>query len=326
MRRLQRVVLAGALAVAVAACGGPDSGAEEEVRAAIARTERGPRGFVFEEQPLDGSQVEVRGVIEDDFRYKARVLRDGAPAADYVVSDDAVAVRFLDQTAADAAAARAGSPEVADALRARRWVLDPAGAPDVTALEREETGTDPVLGALTTLRYVERVFREMRVREFNENALDYRPREDTFPKPKRGSPVERFDVERAPVPRPTDAGGANQAVPGPASFRKMSVYVQDGRVVRVLEDMDVVGRLDDLQRNYGIKLDDGRSAREAARIAIDAINAVRKGQGQDPVRVRKMAFEVVDPGRDVSVDLPVGDVVEGSLAFLFGGDDARAAA
>src|SRR5262245_43618552 len=42
--------------------------------------------------------VQVRGVVEDDFKYKARMTIDSKDVLDEVVNDDALAVRFVDPT------------------------------------------------------------------------------------------------------------------------------------------------------------------------------------------------------------------------------------
>ena len=47
-----------------------------------------PRGIFGE-----GQQVGVRGLIEDDFRFKARISLNGNDVIDEVVNDDALAVR-----------------------------------------------------------------------------------------------------------------------------------------------------------------------------------------------------------------------------------------
>jgi hypothetical protein len=216
--------------------------------------------------------------------------------------------------------------------------VDAAGAPSRTAStdERRIVGDDPIYDAQTVFDYVEEAARQMPVRKFNEDALDYRPKDDPFPKPSRSSDVVRYDFVRFPVPRPADAasGGGNQPVPGAANFRKMAVYVKDGLVIRVLEQMDVASRLADIERNYDIKLQGDTKTR--IRSAIQAIDAVRKAQGQnDPIRVRTMELRLADLGVKQQVALP-SDPVRGSLIGLInrgkpapgtktGGSDAAAA-
>ena len=75
---------------------------EKRLRAALRNTEKLSSTFLYTETVHDKAgnhETDVRGLVEDDFRYKARVATDGKPVLDEVVSDDAIAVRFLDPTA-----------------------------------------------------------------------------------------------------------------------------------------------------------------------------------------------------------------------------------
>jgi hypothetical protein len=139
---------------------------KNEVKRAIERTMRLSHDFAYLDQE-GGNRIQVVGVVEDDFRHKARVVLNGAPVLDEVASDDALAIRFLDpealgafvdQAAATTAASAPALPtggapgvSVLDALRTRRWVLDPIGAPDLqgTAGDTRYAGEDPVFVALT---------------------------------------------------------------------------------------------------------------------------------------------------------------------------------
>jgi hypothetical protein len=315
------------------ACGGgPDRDDLDDLRAALARTERLSHRFEYEEEDLVGGETtRVVGVVEDDFRYKVRLEVDNAVALDEIVYDDAVADRFYDvetlrsmlRTSAVEPAATddtdlASPAEVRAALSRGQWVVDPTGAPplfDAVANEERQIGDDPIVDAQTVFDYVERVSRRQLVKKFNEDSLDYKPKEDPFPKPSRDSDIVRYDFGRFPVPRPSDgAASGRQAVPGAESFRKMSVYVRDGLVIRVLELVDVVDRLDDLERNYDIELEG--STKDRVKTAIDAINAVRRGQGErQNIRVRRLDFKLVDLGEPQTVTLPESSV-KGSLVLL----------
>lgn len=334
MRRPVVLALTVSLAAgSLAACGGgPDRDDIEELRAAIARTERLSHRFEYEEEELiSGTTTRVLGVVEDDFRYKVRVEVDGAPALDEVVYDDAVADRFYDlntlrgmlrksrvEPATSTDEDLASPSEVGAALGRSQWVIDPVGAPalfDTVANEERQIGDDPVVDAQTVFQYVDRVSRLQPVQKFNEDSLDYKPKDDPFPKPSRDSDITRYDFVRFPVPRPSEgAASGRQAVPNSPSFRKMSVYVRGGRVIRVLELIDVVDRLDDIERNYEIKLEGSTTAR--VKTAIDAINAVRRGQGErQNIRVRRLDFKLVDLGEEQEVALPETSV-KGSLVLL----------
>jgi hypothetical protein len=324
-RRITIVLVSLVLVAAGTACGKPDQTAARELRAAMNRTARLSREFVYTEG-TSGESVDVRGVVDDDFRYKARVDINGAPSIEEVISDDAIASRFLAPDAVDRflepspkVAAGVDPSKVLQNLRTGQWVLDDAGAPPLVraSSDRRNLGADPVTDALTVFSYVEDAMQQMRVRKFSEFDLDYRPKEDPFPKPTKASGIIRYDFVRRPVPRPTGAAG-NQVVPGIASFRKMSVYVKDGVVLEVREDVDVASRLNDLSKNYNIDLSrPGLTTDEAVNIAVDAINAVLRGQGTEPIRVRKMKLLIKPTASRSSVKLPT-TTVEGDLSVLKG--------
>lgn len=318
-RRFWAVTLAVTVAASVlAACGGPDEGADDRLREAIRATEREPRGFTYKES-AGGRTYAVQGQVEDDFRYSAKVTLNDDPLLEEVVSDDTVADRFVEPTAVGFLAIAPPPGPVAAAIQAKKWIVDPAGAPLllVSANTERRLGDDPIVDSLTVFRYIEQVLRQQRVVEFDENSLEYRPQEDPFPKPKENSDVVRFDFFPPKLPKASDtAGAANQAVPGPQHFRKMVVYVEDGRIIRVIEQFDVVGKLDELRRNYDLELDAELDRERQAAIAVDAINAVRRGQGEDPIRAREMSLSLSAIGTDVSVQLPESGGVTGDLSFL----------
>ncbi|HEX2850335.1 MAG TPA: hypothetical protein VHN98_07270 [Acidimicrobiales bacterium] len=339
-RRLIATVTVGlAVAAGATACGHPEQQDVKALRDALARTAEMPRAFAYEETTNDGTKTDVKGVVEDDFRYEAAYAKDGAPVLDEVVYDDELADRFLApgeiasflrKKAAPATGARPDGevtgPDLAAAMRSGKWVVDAAGAPTPlsASAERHPLGEDPVYDARHVFDYVDGVVREMRVHKFNPDSLDYRPNEDPFPKPGRGSKVVRYDVEREPVPRPSDTSTGNQAIPTERSFRKMAIYVKDGVVLQVLEDMDVASRLDDIQRNYDIKLE-GSVVQEVDQ-AVAAINVVRKGQGRlDPIRVRRMSYRLSDVGMTQRVR-PPDDGVKANLAVLINRGRVPAAA
>jgi hypothetical protein len=346
-RLLALVLVAGSLGLS--ACG-PSSDAEKRVRAALKATESLSRSYLYTETFTDKAgprETTVRGFVEDDFRYKARVAVDGRPTLDESVSDDALAVRFLDptrigdflrrpkkqdkgasglgsadgQTAArsESAATRpTAGPTAAELLPTHRWVLDPAGAPAVVGAASADraAGSDPVLDSLDVLAYVERAIGEAdRIVEFNEDSLEYKPREDPFEHPKKGSGVVRYDFEAPKLPKASQTANGNQVTPDVRHFRKLSVYVKGGRVVQVLEKVDVAARLKDLAEIYDTRFPANRSPDELAVIATEALNAIRQGQGQDPVRLRTMEYKLADLGGEVKVDMPT-DTTTASLALL----------
>jgi len=314
------VTVAMLVASGLSACGERDRGIVADVEAAIAKTERQSRRFLYTED-LGQRNVAVRGAIEDDFRFEAAVQENNLFLLEQVIRDDAIATRLQEPDALGsfASSLAAAPPETVEALKSKKWVVDSIAAPSLLLAGNVQvvTGDDPVYDALTVFNYVRQVLRQQDVRKFDENSLDYRPKEDPFPKPKESSDVDRYDFVPGRLPRSTDlaGGGVNQAVPAMQHFRKMAIYVRNGSVIRVLEDIDVVGRLDDLRRNYDLNID-GTDTDRAVEVAILGINEVRQGQGLDLIRVRKMSFGLKDIGGDVKVDLPEDDVVAGDLSFL----------
>ena len=355
MRSWRRIGLCGLLLTAtlgLSACNGATE-AEKQLREALRNTEKLSNTFLYTETVHDKAgdhETDVRGLVEDDFRYKARVAEDGKPVLVEVVSDDALAVRFLDPTAlrrflrkptkakqggsgvggtgggaatpepaATPSGATPGEPTAAEVLGTRRWLLDPAGAPAefATAGTDQTLGDDPIADARDVFAYVDSAIHEAaRVVEFNPESLEYRKDEDPFKPPEPHSGVIRYDLERPNLPKASQTGsGANQVTPDTRHFRKMSVYVKDKRVIKVVEKIDVESRLKDLADIYDTKFPADRSKAELAAIAVEALNVIRTGQGQDPIRMRDMEFSLKDLGTDVKVDMPT-DTTKGSLALL----------
>ena len=352
-RRLFVTGLLVVTALGLSGCKGATD-AEKRLREALHNTEKLSNTFLYKETVYDkaGShETDVRGLVEDDFRYKARVAADGKPVLDEVVSDDAIAVRFLEPAsmgrflrkpasarqsgsgvggsdeppAGDAGGAPSGSgatpgePTAADILASRRWLLDPAGAPSafVSANTNQKLGDDPIADSRAVIAYVDRSINEaFRVVEWNPESLEYRRDEDPFETPKDGSGVTRYDLERPKLPKASQTGtGANQVTPDTLHFRKMSVYVKDERVIKVVEKIDVQSRLEDLEKIYDTKFPADRPPAEVAIIAVEALNVIRTGQGQDPIRMRDMEYSLKDLGADVKVDMPT-DTIKGSAALL----------
>lgn len=290
----------------------------------INRTERLARAFVVQDQA--GTRTEVAGLIEDDFRYKARLKVNGATVADEVVKDDALAARFVQPDALpqflnpDAAVTSATTPStpgqipVLVALRTRRWVIDPVGAPqpERVASDRRAQGDDPVYDAMTVLQFArDAVNRAVGVQIYSRDRIEpvYKPSEDPFSKPSNDSPIKRYDLAPPKLPPAARGAGGTQELPEIAHFRKMVIYVRDNRVFRIEEVIDVESKLDDLIERFNLPKD------TTAQEAIFAINAVRKGSGNDPIRVRRLRVEFSRYGEPLKVDMPT-EAVEGSLTVL----------
>lgn len=314
-----------AIASVTAGCARRNVADLDELRAAIRKTQRLSYRYVYSEESFD-EKVEVRGLIEDDFRYKAQLSLDNKVAMEEVVLDDALATRFNSEEAlrrllrpsVPESSRKVDSPvPVKDALLSRQWVLDSAGAPSLLpGAERRALGDDPIYDSLNVWTYLQELTRQHFVWQFEAQALDYREDEDPFPHPEDLFPnrdVKRYDYLRGDMPRKSDVSGANQRVPGANSFRKAVVYVEDGIIIRVDEFIDVKSRLPDLKRNYGVKLPNDED--EAIRVAMNAINRVLTGQGEEPIRVRRMTIELFDIGEPNKVELPA-NAMPGDLALL----------
>lgn len=332
---------------------------EEELLAAIDRTERLSGRFIYVEE-TPGREVEVRGVVEDDLRYKTQMLIDGAATYEEVVSDDVIASRFLDPTKFELMANPNPPPpdderdlepgeqpklagrKVVQALEARRWVVDFAGAPNLlaanTAKKIRKLGEDPVIDSLTVFDYLEKATREAIVSKFNPDALDYREKEDPFSKvkPDRSKGQIRYDLIRPNLPRADEAASNVQSTPGTRHFRFMSIFVTKGKVTRVLEKIQVTGKLVEKLEKYlraylkdklpallegfnkQMKELDAISEEAKASVLMQILNRSLQTAGNtDPVRLRTMSLELRNLGEDISVKLPdPAETLLGDLSVL----------
>lgn len=294
-----------------------------------------------------GKSISVRGLIEDDFRYKARLTIDQVEVLDEVVSDDALAVRFLDPSFIGNFTSSGGDAATVAALRSRAWVADPKGAPSVgdAAVQDQLLGVDPIVDSLSVLDYAkDAVAQAAGVRKFNPEGLDYRPAEDPFPRPAEGSGVVRWDVRPKDLPR-ADAQDTSQGstfLAHAENFRQMAIYVKDGRVVQVREQIAAKFDLLTKFRNYIERLLDRAGGQGNANLKKQVqsvkdqpeqlepllsliLNIALQQAGDDPIRFRSMKFELARQGEKVRADLPAGSNVKvGDLGF-FGVNSAAAA-
>ncbi len=325
MRRAAGLILVLTMIAAVTGACKREKDQKFEVGKFITITEEKSRKFVYVDSTR-GARTQVAGVVEDDFRYKTRLVMNGKQVEDEVASDDALAVRFL---APDELGRFLVSPGILNtpvssgsggispvlALQTQRWVLDKDGAPQLltSATDRRKQGDDPVYDSLTALEYVRRAVNvAVIVKKYKHDDIEpvYKEKEDPFPKPAQGSKTTRYDLKPPPLPK-ADARGAtgNQQTPSLPNFRKMVVYVRDGVIVEVQEIVDVASKLDDLVRIFRLPKSTSVEA------AVFAINAVRGGQGDDQIRVRNMSLQLQDIGKPLKVDLP-SDAVQGALNIL----------
>lgn len=348
-----------ALALVVTACG-EDVNRAADVRAAIDEARLSSYRFTYSETNPEKSFV-VKGLVEDDFRYKAHLELDGDDVLDEIAVDDALAVRAYDpsflkdfvdddvRTAVDSSTNIEGI-DVLSALAAKRWVLDPVGAPSQTSPDRglAKIGGDPVFDAFSVFEYVEQSIRDAgdNVVEYSEEAINptYRRSEDLFAVPESGSGVTRYDLVRPRMPSIADlTSGSSATLPSTKHFRKMAIYVEDGRLIRVEERVEVVGTgyekfieyLRDLLEEIGAPaevsagldnelpddLPDTMPVEEQVEwstLVLTGFNDALALTGGEPIRIRHMILDLQDfndPSIDVS--LPEGDdVLTGSLAVL----------
>lgn len=358
MRRIAFVPIVALLATSLSACGNREE-VRDEVLSALRATEKLSYNFVYTddraenvipEGPAPPPDMEVQGLVEDDFRFKARVSLNKATAFDEVVRDDLLAMRFLDPGRLGALVNKEKLPK-ADTktelegldslavLQSRRWVVDESAAPSVTVgrVQEANLGEDPVLDAITVLTYVEEAIRQaVEVQEYSPDSVTpaYSATEDVFPKPEDGSGVTRYDLRRPKLPPP----GGNQATgeagrPATRHFRRMAIYVKAGRVIQVREVIDVKGKFLKDVVNYAKTFAKAAGAPpEALEQFADALNSVPDEQrgslvleglsaallasGEEPILRRTMTLELRDLGSKVAVDLPTQDVVKGGLGFL----------
>lgn len=273
---------------------------KEEVGAAIYKTETVPRTYVYQEDASD--KATVRAQIADDYKYSL-TGRFGRYYADEVVVDDARAQRSNDARFYE------GS------LKTGSWVVDPKGANELWSHPSAtlKMGDNPLYDALSVLRYVRTAIGEASdVVLFNPESQDYRPKFDPFPRPESGT--ERYDVV-APALKPRDAStavGQTSQLPGIRYFRRMALYVRDGRVVEIRERVSVYSALSDPRSHiaarigdYGITLPKG-SLRVQARYLTDAMNSTAQRLGLPEIRERSLDVKYVNFGATPTIHLPSG--------------------
>jgi hypothetical protein len=349
-RKLISIILLAVMVAALPACG-TKTHERDVLLKAIARTQQLSSKFSYaDERPRQS--LRVSGLVEDDFRFKARVTYNGNIGYDQVVQDDTLGIRFIDPARIASlvdkrTASSATLPSdltgitVRDALLARRWVVDTAAAPAITATGRTEAtiGTDPVLDSVTALGYVsDAINQALGVKKWSKDDLEpaYASDEDqSFPKPSNGSGVERYDLVRAPLPPPGALGGAGQAAtPKTSNFRKMAIYVKKGLVIKVVERVEVTGRgldrlisydrtfLKDQKVPDAIKTGFEQTVKQTPKAQLGAVllaasNSFITASGATPILIRNMSLDLFDLGsKSIKVNPPVDGVVHGKLLFL----------
>ena len=349
MTRRRRIALVLCAVVALTAACSEETTGTKEVRAAINATRLDPHRFSYAVLSPESS-YQVQGLVEDDFRYKARLLTDSAPVLDEVVNDDAIAVRFaqpallgsfIDDSQRDVAKLETGlnGVTVLDVLKAKRWVLDPSGAPSLTDASRtlRNQGKDPIFDALGVFDYVEQAMAEsVDVNKWSADDLNpaYRATEDVFPQPSEESGVKRFDLRRPFLPPVgSSTGSSADSFLATKHFRKMAIYVKDNRIIRVMERVELTGKAADdfvgyvkqVLKNVGFGKKDleafedslkGLNEKQRSDLLLATVNEGLEAAGQPPIVIRSMTFDLQDIGdEDIAATLP-GETIEGSLGIL----------
>lgn len=270
--------------------------------------------FVYTEKTKD-QIVSVKGTVEDDLKVHLSLNVGGADVMQQLMIDDSLAVKVADPAKVPALQQPVVAPEdqlVLDLLRSGQWVLDPSGAPPLlpprTAEGAAQPGKNHVLDAFYLFHYIRRAIAEgATVIEFNPDALGYLPQDDPFPKPEKDGQLKRYDVVPPPLPRRSERG-TTSALPVAANFRKMAFYVNRGKVVRVLEEIDFESHRDFKRAREG----------KGPKYPLQLLAAVRAGRSRDPIRVRTMSFELSRIGNDsIRVTHPEG-AIAADLWDLFG--------
>lgn len=286
-------------------------GLEAEVLAFLVNTESSARSFDYQSQ--EGKrEVRVRGAFEDAFRYRGIVEIGGAEVSEQVVDDDALAVRVIDATKIPALTEETAptSAVILDSLRGGAWVVDPSGAPPLRIKQDEQvpTGRDAFLDAVTVVDYLRAAITQAAmVKEWQEEDLEpaYRPSEDTFPKPNVDAGVRRFDLVRVQIPRPTQELGTLEAEPNAAMFRRMAIYVRNGRITQVREEIDIDG--------HSFFVD---ARKQEKKLLVDYMEQIKSLSGSQRITQREMTIEFANFGEKFDVRQP-GDALRASLRGVF---------
>lgn len=307
---------AALLALLGSACGAGQGEDLRRVRSAIDRTDLQSREFTYTEV-TDEQRVVVRGAEEDDLRYQAVVSIDGTDVFEGIISEDALALRLLDPDAAGEVVetAMGTDEEVGQALAEGRWVLDFTAAPPIVPERGSEgelaLGRNPFLDAFYIPTYLdEAVLDGAGMTRFNPEGLDYNPRDDPWEddaeRNLQDQGLQRFDLILPPLPRRSERG-TQQALPNVEHFRKMAFYMKGRTLIEVREQVDMEDRQEFRRAAEG----------RAAEYYLELLQAARGGFTQEPVRERRMTYEVRSVGNADPVRLP-DDAVTGTLESILG--------
>lgn len=342
-------------------CGSNTGAAKNAVLAAITRTLDSARTFTFVDHDLVNTTT-VSGSIEDDQRYALLLATQGVPQWQMVARDDAVADFFSQRSAVDVYTGSGYGPEddvqtafqqvrpllpastndtIAGmyatklprptvlgaslglaALRAGKWVIDPAGAPHGfggVADAGKQSMTNPFFEPMTLLQDLQQrvqMTNRLYIRLWQKNDLQpvFKATDDPFPAPMAGE--ARYDLYEQPLP--TNSFNTARGIPrAPTNdeFLKVAVYVRDGRVSAVRYNYDVLDRLDQVVKAYKLPAKFGKSVgvnleEHVGQVVVDLL----QGQAEPlPFRVHEETMLLGYPASPPQIVLP-GPAVTASLA------------
>jgi hypothetical protein len=300
------------LAVATStACGRPDTTDAQRLSAILDADGLAARQITYTQSASD-TTVSVTAIVEDSYRYSAELRLDGPAIYQEVVVDDALAARAMTPTALTILARPSVAPS--SPLRSGAWVLDKTGAP--AAVHVGSQNLDPILSSLNVLSTVQREINEGGgVSVFDPTSLSYQPRDDPFPKPGKGE--TRYDVAAQALPTLAGVSGSNAGtLPTPANFRRLSVYVANGHVTGVREQIGIAAQQAvKVQAAFGLAADRGLTGDALATADLIAINAVLSKAGLAAISAESLTVILAPKPAGFVVMLPAQSI-QGSLYAL----------
>lgn len=306
MKRLALVLVV--MAVLSPACSDPNEEAVE-LRGFTRVSAREPRTLTFRSASEDQA-YEVRGTFEDELRYSMTLISAGKPLVDYVVRDDALAVRLRDAAFGARLANVLGDPVVDAALKSGAWVVDPAGAPPLIRSEVRAGGeavSDPFRDSQDAVRFIEQAMGQAtEVKEFTLEDIEYRSALDPWRYPMDEGEA-RYDLIRPLLPTNESATIGAQGDIGPAQFRKTSVFVRGRRVRQICSLVDVQGHEEFVEL---------RERGPASNPFLAALLArISEKETAIPIEERYVFVEIDYP-RSTSVNVPPGATTGKLETFL----------
>lgn len=293
---MKRVI--GVLAVVLALAGTSCKPNDDPVvlRRAITRSAEQPRLYTIRVASNESAYV-VKAKLEDDLRYSMLLeSATGKPLVDYIVGDDALAVRLRDQSFGTKLANVLGDPVVDKTLRTGQWVQDPSGAPPVVQASTAagQTSGNPFQDARQVLLFAQSAMGQgSQVVKWSLEDISYKSRFDPWRYPKGNE--NRYDVRPPPLPRSeAQTVQARGGDIGPQHFRKLSVFTEKGKVDQICEAIDIFGHED-----YVAIKERGNNWNPFLTALFDR---VLKGDTATPVRQRYMVVDLsYSEGEAVSV-------------------------